>query len=70
MDARKKMQIILNSKDDTTHNVEQIIKELETIKKEWLEALTDLNEQRAKYRELNEELLEMRNEINKLKKIL
>ena len=70
MDARKKMQIILNSKDDTTHNAEQIIEELEAIKNEWLEALTDLNEQRAKYRELNKELLEMRNEIIKLKKIL
>ena len=70
MDARKKMQIILNSKDNTTHNAEQIIEELEAIKNEWLKALIDLNEQRAKYRELNKELLEMRNEIIKLKKIL
>lgn len=70
MDVKEKTQIILNSKDDTTHEVEQIIKELEAIKKEWFEALSDLNEQRIKYRELNKELLEMRNEIVKLKNFL
>ena len=64
------MQIISDSKDGTTNEAEQIIKELESIKKEWFEALADLNEQRDKYKQLNKELLEMRNEILEFKKLL
>ena len=70
MDIRKNMQTVLNSKENTPQKVDQIIEELEAIKKEWFEALSDLKNQRDKYKELNKELLEMRNEILKFKKLL
>ena len=70
MDIRKNMQTVLNSKENTPQKVDQIIEELEAIKKEWFEALSDLKNQRDKYKELNKELLEMRNEILKFKQLL
>ncbi len=74
MDVRKKLQLIIKSKDNDGTNTEQklkqVLEELEQIKLEWTKSLEDLNVQRKKYNELNNELLNIRNEMIKIKNLL
>jgi hypothetical protein len=71
MDIGKKLQILKSSKEfSTEEKLEQELRELEIIKKQWADSLADLNEQRKKYKELNEELFKIKKEMVKLKNFL
>ena len=71
MDIGKKLQILKSNKEfSTEEKLEQELRELETIKKQWADSLADLNEQRKKYKELNEELFKIKKEMVKLKNFL
>lgn len=71
MDIGKKLQILKSNKElSTEEKLEQELKELEAIKKQWADSLADLNEQRKKYKELNEELFKIKKEMVKLKNFL
>ena len=71
MDIGKKLQILKSNKEfSTEEKLEQELRELEIIKKQWADSLADLNEQRKKYKELNEELFNIKKEMVKLKNFL
>ena len=71
MDIGKKLQILKSNKEfSTEEKLEQELRELEAIKKQWADSLADLNEQRKKYKELNEELFKIKKEMVKLKNFL
>lgn len=76
-ELRKKneeLQSIINEMesdyDAKVKSVEILIEELESIKQQWRKSLDDLNTQKEEYRELNKELLNIRNEMNKIRKYL
>ena len=76
-ELRKKneeLQSIINEMesdyDVKIKSVEILIEELESIKQQWRKSLDDLNTQKEEYKELNKELLNIRNEMNKIRKYL
>lgn len=55
---------------EKTKSLEILINELEEIKTQWYESLNDLNIQREEYKKLNQELLTIKKEMNKIRKYL
>ena len=70
----EELQVIINQMEsdqvEKTKSLEILINELEEIKAQWYESLNDLNIQRAEYKKLNQELLVIKKEMNKIKKYL
>ena len=74
VEKNKKLQSIINKMKsdyyDKGESLERLINELDQIKTEWFEALNDLNIQREEYKKLNRELLDIKIEMNKIRKYL
>ena len=74
IEKNKKLQSIIDEMEsdysEKGKSLEMLINELEEIKAEWFEALNDLNVQREEYRKLNKELLDIKFEMNKIRKYL
>lgn len=70
----ERLQSIIDEMEETYDTkieyVESLINELETIKIQWKESLDGLNAQKEEYKELNKELLNIKKEMNKIRKYL
>jgi chromosome segregation ATPase len=70
----EELQSIINEMESEYNEkfkyVESLIDELESIKQQWKKSLDDLNYQKEEYRLLNKELLDIKREMNKIRKYL
>lgn len=63
LDVRQKLDELQTAQMEPDVRMSELIVRLETIEKEWSEALADIHKQQAIYRQLNAELLEFRNKM-------
>ena len=70
----EELKELIKSREDEYNKklkeLNNLILELDSIKKEWTSSIDKLNEQRNKYSELNKELLNIKKKFDKVKKYM